>query len=271
MKTRRNWIATIATLGLLLPVAAVATPEMVCLAGKAQETGRYAACVSKAAAKYITKGDALKYLDTLGKCLSKLDSKFAKLEDKAVKKGGACFTAGDSAVMDAQTFHYLTVVGVLLGGAERFEANGDGTVSDILTGLMWETKNDNGGVRDKDNTYTWSATSPAMNGTAVTSFLSALNSPPCFAGYCDWRMPSVAELLELVDAAAASPKIAAVFNSSCTPGCTACSCTVAANHWTSTTNPSDAANAARVNFSTGFTGNASKTFASAVRAVRGGS
>jgi hypothetical protein len=38
----------------------------------------------------------------------------------------------------------------------RFVDNGDGTVTDTRTGLMWEQKTDDGSIHDKDNVYTWS-------------------------------------------------------------------------------------------------------------------
>jgi hypothetical protein len=36
-----------------------------------------------------------------------------------------------------------------------FLDNGDGTITDLNTGLMWEKKGDNGGLHDKDNVYRW--------------------------------------------------------------------------------------------------------------------
>ncbi len=40
-------------------------------------------------------------------------------------------------------------------GHAGFVNNGDGTITDTSTGLMWELKTDDGGERDKDNKYTW--------------------------------------------------------------------------------------------------------------------
>jgi Protein of unknown function (DUF1566) len=57
--------------------------------------------------------------------------------------------------------------------ADRFADNGDGTVTDRLTGLQWEQKTDGG---------------------AFTELLAALNTAECFAGHCDWRLPTRAEL-----------------------------------------------------------------------------
>jgi hypothetical protein len=99
--------------------------------------------------------------------------------------------------------------------ATRFVDNGDGTVTDHKTGLQWEQK-DNldmmanfADPHDADNGYTWSAHSPAADGSVYTDFLATLNNgvsefgtgpvTGCFAGHCDWRLPSMLELQDIVD------------------------------------------------------------------------
>jgi predicted heme/steroid binding protein len=79
----------------------------------------------------------------------------------------------------------------------RFIDNGDGTVTDTTTALMWEKKTTDGSVHDVGNTYTWSTGTGDYNfdGTAKTDFLDKLNDTAgggqhCFAGYCDWRLPN---------------------------------------------------------------------------------
>ena len=101
---------------------------------------------------------------------------------------------------------------------DRFVDNGDGTVTDNQTGLMWEKKNAAGGgadltnPHDVDNRYNWSATGTAPDGTAFTDFLRKLNNTcngsgvtlcaadtDCsggvcgFAGHRDWRLPQVGQ------------------------------------------------------------------------------
>src|SRR5439155_128123 len=64
----------------------------------------------------------------------------------------------------------------------RFVDNMDGTVTDNETGLQWEQKDGAGGganfadPHDVDNTYTWSSSGTAADGTAFTDFLSRLNA-----------------------------------------------------------------------------------------------
>jgi hypothetical protein len=97
----------------------------------------------------------------------------------------------------------------------RYIDNGDGTVSDLNTGLMWEQTTgtvsgpNTGKINDVNNSYTWSRTGTAPDGTAFTSFLATLNNGAstdggapitgCFAHHCDWRLPSIVELQGLFD------------------------------------------------------------------------
>lgn len=121
-------------------------------------------------------------------------------------------------------------VAVLYNGAficksamPRYTDNGDSTVTDNQTGLMWEkpTAACAGEVTCVDNQYTWSTTiiaadgsvfpGSAPNGTLFVDFIAGLNggdsydpssqqifnnldSTACFANHCDWRIPTYAEL-----------------------------------------------------------------------------
>jgi len=69
--------------------------------------------------------------------------------------------------------------------------NGDGTITDADTGLMWEKQsNGDGSIHDVNNTYTWDAVFSVHVGT--------LNSTG-FAGHTDWRVPNVKELTSIVN------------------------------------------------------------------------
>ena len=85
--------------------------------------------------------------------------------------------------------------------ADRYVDKGDGTVSDSATGLMGEQKTTAVGrgqnyadPHDVGNYYTWSVGPRPypFDGTAKTQVLDVLNTAPCFAGHCDWRLPSEA-------------------------------------------------------------------------------
>ena len=80
----------------------------------------------------------------------------------------------------------------------RYTDNGDQTVTDNLTGLTWEKKDNAGGIHDKDNTYSWSTGSPwyKENGTTFTTFLSTVNAG--FGSANGWRLPTLAELQTIV-------------------------------------------------------------------------
>ena len=76
--------------------------------------------------------------------------------------------------------------GDLQKGAPRsYTDNGDGTITDNTTGLMWEKKDRAGGIHDWGNQYTWSGSSYGstniMDGTITTTFLAGLNAGTGFA------------------------------------------------------------------------------------------
>ncbi len=74
-------------------------------------------------------------------------------------------------------------------------------VKDNVTGLIWEVKTDDGGLRDKDNTYknyddpTHAEIDAASNSRG---FVAAVNRQG-LCGARDWRLPKVEELHSLVD------------------------------------------------------------------------
>jgi Protein of unknown function (DUF1566) len=99
----------------------------------------------------------------------------------------------------------------------RFTVNGDGTLTDNQTGLMWEieTTTCNREVTCYTTMYSWTGAGSAADGQLFTTFLPGLNggdyystsagedvSPApgnCFANHCDWRIPTEPELQTIVD------------------------------------------------------------------------
>jgi hypothetical protein len=156
----------------------------------------------------------------------------------------------------------------------RFNVNGDGTLTDNQTGLMWELQSGTcgGEVTCSTNQYTWSTGDNNPDGTLYTAFLAALNSSAssdgsstCYANHCNWRIPTIADLRTIIETTAS--------------GCgTGSSCidpafgpTAAACEWASTTVAGSPANAWDVGFGTGLVdSNGSKSSTCAARAVRSG-
>lgn len=174
------------------------------------------------------------------------------------------------------------------GCLPRFEDTGL-TVIDHQTGLEWEKKTGTlgspsdcpgglscGDLNDVNNRYTWTNGTTAFDGGALTLFLDVLNDvagggASCFAGRCDWRMPTTAmpniygvidqgEWDSIVDCSGGAPCLAAAFGP-----------TVSDYYWSSTANASGQFGAWSFDFGNGFVGVRGKTELHYVRAVRGGS
>lgn len=94
-------------------------------------------------------------------------------------------------------------------------------VRDNHTGLIWEVKTDDGGLRDKDHTYTWYNPDNSSNGgfagyqnggscqgseCDTHSYVPAVNSVG-LCGASDWRMPTKLELMGIVHNGRVSPAI----------------------------------------------------------------
>jgi len=154
------------------------------------------------------------------------------------------------------------------GSILAYQDNGDGTITDSNTGLMWEKLDDNNvsGIHDWSDRYTWA------NAFAVK--IAALNAGGGFAGYTDWRLPNRKELDSIVNLGNANPAVSPAFNTGCTPGCTvtSCSCTQSNRYGCSSSFAFNPASAWHVSFDHGFDTAGSKNGPSFtyVRAVRGG-
>ena len=144
---------------------------------------------------------------------------------------------------------------VRAGGALSYQNNGDGTITDLNTGLMWEQKIGDGGLHDVSMTFPWSS----MVMETIWDWLDDLNASN-FAGHNDWRVPNVRELESIKDYQAFTPfAISPVFGPT------------QVIYWSSTTFVQTTSLAWNVGFALNVGVNTGdKTTTRAVRAVRGG-
>jgi fibronectin type 3 domain-containing protein len=143
------------------------------------------------------------------------------------------------------------------------------------TGLMWEVKSAEKGLRYSKNTYTWYYPDNNINGGKpgvanggkcsdsacdIYAYVQAVNDSK-LCGFDDWRLPTREELLTLVDTKATYPK--PTIDIDAFPN--------AANsyYWTITVNEFDTGMAWFVYFGSGYDYYEYKSFASHVRLVRG--
>jgi hypothetical protein len=172
---------------------------------------------------------------------------------------------------------YLVISGGELTCQPQYVDNGDGTVTDNRTGLMWEKKSaaGTGDVHDVNNQYTWSKAAPYVNpdGTLYTAFLATLNLDAsatgmgtCFANHCDWRIPKFVELQSILSApypCGVSPCIdQTIFGPTNGSGF--------GGYWSSSSLAVDSGAAWSVSYFNGSTNNGSKSNFNYARAVRGG-
>ncbi len=162
------------------------------------------------------------------------------------------------------------------GAALRFRDNGDGTISDLNTGLMWEKKcSECSGLHRSLALFSLDSKSGV---TSAGEWVDALNRDGGigFAGYRDWRLPDVVELQGIVDYERFNPAVPEAFDASqCGLSCSdvrdsECSCTALNAYWTSTTVAANPDRAFVVAFNLGLVGDLGKREEAMVRAVRNG-
>lgn len=257
---------------LLAGGAKAVTPAQKCEASKLKVAAKFSFCRLKAEARAVQKGEPPDF----SKCGTNFSDKWDAAETIAA---GACPTNGDLIQVGNQVVADSDFIVLKLAGT-RFIDNGDGTVLDTQTGLVWEQKDaldntaDLANPHDADNTYQWSSTGTAADGTAFTNFLSKLNDCNTvdgivlaggFAGHCDWRLPTIADLQTIVDPTAT--------------GCgTGSACivatlgpTVAAEYLSSTSDTTTTTLVWFEDFADGTAGSGTKSSLRHLRAVRGGS
>lgn len=148
------------------------------------------------------------------------------------------------------------------GEPRAYREDLDGTITDLRVALTWEKLGDDGSIHDRDSLYDWDQ---------AFAKIDALNRPPCFAGFCDWRLPNRSELLTLVDLGTRNPAVHPYFDN-CTPRCSPdrCSCTPSSYFWSSSTSAGNKDDGWTVDFGSGGAFLRTKISDLRVRAVRGG-
>ena len=127
----------------------------------------------------------------------------------------------DSEYMEDQ--NYVRCVRGKFAGYGNFKNNGDGTVTDLATGLMWQRQDD-------DNTREW---------TAAVSYCQGLD----LGGKTDWRLPTIKELQSIVDTSVNEP--GPTIDSGAFPG------TSSSDYWSATNYGGDSSFAWDIEFSNG--------------------
>ena len=137
----------------------------------------------------------------------------------------------------------------------RLIDNGDSTISDHATGLMWkqcsEGQSSDSACSGNFSTHNWQE---------ALQVASTLNAAAGFAGFNDWRLPNIKELRSIVEMACHTPAI----NSNRFPN------SDSGNYWSATASISNTNNAWRIEFGDGETSDSrdSRTNSYAVRLVR---
>jgi hypothetical protein len=149
---------------------------------------------------------------------------------------------------------YVRAVRGELFSTNNFINNGDGTITDTSTGLMWELKDSKDKMpnyenpHDADNIYSW------KDALSLCENLS-------LAGYNNWRLPDINELQSIVDYSRYAPAIDPVFSNTV-------SSYFSSEYWSSTTDTSNPYRAWRVDFYYGHVLSDDKSSGYYVRAVR---
>jgi hypothetical protein len=134
--------------------------------------------------------------------------------------------------------------------AHGFTNNGNGTVTDKVTGLMWQRCS-----AGQQNDAACSGTASGKTWQAAMDYCSGLS----LAGHTDWRLPNVKELESITDDTSCNPAI----DSDAFPGVSpseAPEFAAAGIYWSSTTYPYSTSNAQVVYFLRGLVSGDSKAY-----------
>jgi hypothetical protein len=197
------------------------------------------------------------------------DGNYGRDVTKNLKKIGKG-TAGFDYSKIANNGSVLPATTLLGSGAKDWACTRDN-----VTGLIWEVKTSDAGLRDQNNTYSWYNADNTTNGGAVgypnygtctggiscdtEGYVKAVNAVK-LCGKSDWRLPKKSELYSIVDYSRYSPAIDSTYFPNTTNGWA----------WSSSPNASGSSYAWVVNFYSGSGYGDSKSSSLVVRLVRGG-
>jgi hypothetical protein len=176
---------------------------------------------------------------TNGVCVTPTPAATGKLNDTGIT-ASQCYQAGSNTLVACNSAGALALSNAQDGMTGRdanpagnsgtdgklgfsFAAVAGGCVQDNITGLMWEVKTADGGLRDWNKTYTnydSTASAQKLNGstyvnptqadidaaTNSTGFKNSVNATN-LCGHNDWRLPTADELQSIVDYGGSSPAI----------------------------------------------------------------
>ena len=142
---------------------------------------------------------------------------------------------------------FFLLKGVAVAG---YVDNGNGTVTDTVTNLMWQQCSDGS-----------SGAGCATGAAAFITWESAISycEGLSLGGFTDWRLPNIKELRSIVDSAKST---APAINATYFPA------TVSSNYWSSTSYAPNTSSAWYVYFNAGSVYYNSKTYGYYVRCVR---
>jgi hypothetical protein len=157
--------------GGIAPARAITTPD--CLAKKVKAWGELRLCQRKEEAKAVQGRSADR---------AACQARFAAILD----------------AISAQAAHSTIPC--------RYRDNGDNTVTDVDTGLMWAQQHALDGttsvsdVLDADDTFSQdgaAAAAATLTGTTING--TTITPVPGLGAHTDWRLPTIVELLSIVD------------------------------------------------------------------------
>ena len=158
-----------------------------------------------------------------------------------------CYDAGGAVISCAGTVQDGELQAGIAWPNPRFTDNGNQTVTDNMSGLVWSKDANPAGA-----TKTWQES---------LDYIKTLNSSN-YLGYSDWRLPNRNELASLVDLSRSNPALPSVHPFA--------NVIVSSYYWSSSTDANNASNAWLVYIYNGFVNPNDKTLYHYVWPVRGG-